>query len=527
MLLNTVLLISLIAAAFSAFFALVRQFQMLQQNSYYPSRYFLWVKDGYSLPLCIECIAFCASSLLWGQELYALQLAFIAAVLAARIFSAARVQKKSIKKLVFTGRIKRMFAAAFMLFAVLILLYVFFPRTLAAEIFAVTAFMLSFVSPLTAVLCRAVTAPVEKAVSLWYINDAKRILKGHKDLIVIGITGSYGKTSTKFILSRILSEKYNVVATPQSFNTPMGVVRTIREKLQPQTRIFICEMGAKNTGDIREICDIVHPKYGIITSVGPQHLETFKTIDNVFKTKFELADEVLKNGGTVFVNGDSTELIKRIDRSLYRIYGTGADFDFRAENIAYGKNGSEFTAVMGSESIPVSSKLLGLHSIINITGAAALAYTLGVEARDIKFAAAALKPAEHRLELKPYINGSVLIDDAYNANPEGCIEAVRVLASFEGMKKVIITPGLVELGEREYECNFALGVEAAKKCDIIILVGKNRSKPLREGAESVGFDKEKLFAVSSFAEASRLYSGFADRNTAVLFENDLPDNYLN
>ena len=95
------------------------------------------------------------------------------------------------------------------------------------------------------------------------------------------------------------------------------------------------------------------------------------------------------------------------------------------------------------------------------------------------------------------------------------------------MKKVIITPGLVELGEREYECNFALGVEAAKKCDIIILVGKNRSKPLREGAESVGFDKEKLFAVSSFAEASRLYSGFADRNTAVLFENDLPDNYLN
>ena len=524
--LNLILLISLILAAVSGLFALVRQYQMLQQNSYFPSRYLPWVKDSYSVQLCIECIAFCITSLLMSRRLFIAQLIILIAVLAIRVFICVNTQKKSIKKLVFTGRIKRLFSAAAILLSLFICMYAFFPKSTVGEIFAMLCLIFSFVSPLTALACRIITAPIEKAVSRWYINDAKRILREHSGLIVIGITGSYGKTTTKFILSRILSEKYNVVATPQSFNTPMGVVRTIREKIEPQTQIFICEMGAKNVGDIKEICDIVNPKYGIITSVGEQHLETFKTVDNVFKTKFELADEVLKNGGEIFVNGDSAELIKRIDRSLYTLYGTG-DFDAKAKDISYGRNGSEFTVLSGKTEIPLSSRLLGLHSIINITGAAALALRLGVTGEQIRFAVSALKPTEHRLELKPYINGSTLIDDAYNANPEGCLEAVRVLSSFDNMKKVIVTPGLIELGEKEYDCNFALGVEAVKKCDIIILVGLNRSKPLRDGVESVGFNPDNLYVVKSFKEAMEIYGKIADKNTVVLLENDLPDNYLN
>lgn len=522
---NVILLISVILAAVSGLFALVRQYQMLQQNSYFPSRYLPWVRESYAVPISLELIAFAASALLVSAKLYAVLLVYICLILVIRIILAVSTQKKSIKKLVVTGRIKRLFAAAAILLAVYIFLYVLIKRPLG-EIFVLLTLIFSFISPLTALVCRFITAPVEKLVSRWYINDAKRILREHENLTVIGVTGSYGKTTTKFILSRILSEKYNVVATPQSFNTPMGVVRTIREKIEPQTQIFICEMGAKNIGDIKEICDIVHPKYGIITSVGEQHLETFKTVDNVFKTKFELADEVLKNGGEVFVNGDSLELIKRIDKSLYTVYGTG-DFDVKAKNISYGRSGSEFTVVSGEAEIPLSSRLLGLHSVINITGAAALALKLGVTPENIRFAVSSLKPTEHRLELKPYINGSTLIDDAYNANPEGCLEAVRVLSSFDNMKKVIVTPGLIELGSKEYDCNFTLGLEAAKKCDIIILVGLNRSKPLREGAESVGFSPEKLFVVKSFKEAMGVYGEIADKNTVVLLENDLPDNYLN
>ena len=175
----------------------------------------------------------------------------------------------------------------------------------------------------------------------------------------------------------------------------------------------------------------------------------------------------------------------------------------------------------------LTSRLLGLHSIINIAGAAALAFTLGVSAEDIKFAVSSLKPTEHRLELKTSVSGSLLIDDAYNANPEGSLEAVRVLGSFDGMKKVIITPGLIELGEKEYSCNYALGLEAADKCDIIIFVGKNRSKPMVDAVNSTEFAKENLFVASSFLEAMEIYSRFADSNTVVLLENDLPDNYLN
>ena len=135
----------------------------------------------------------------------------------------------------------------------------------------------------------------------WYINDAKKIIKNCPDLLVIGITGSFGKTSVKYFLDELLSVKYNVLKTPGNFNTTLGVVKTIRSSLRATHDIFLCEMGAKNIGDIKEICDIVHPKMGIITSVGEMHLESFKSIENVRKTKFELADSLPENG-KIFLN---------------------------------------------------------------------------------------------------------------------------------------------------------------------------------------------------------------------------------
>lgn len=521
---NYYLLVSLVLAAVSSLFSLIRQLQMLQQNSYYPSRYFGWLKDN--LPF-YDVLLFLASALLFIFKFYIGQTIFIAAVLAVRIPKALNIQKKSIKKLVFTARIKRIFATAIVVHLVLIAVYVSFPVSAIGRLSMDFGLALSFLTPVFAFLLWALTVPVEKIVSIWYINDAKTKLKAYGNLKVIGITGSYGKTTTKFILTRILSEKFNVVCTPHSFNTPMGVVRTVREHFKPQTEIFVCEMGAKNVGDIKEICNIVHPDYGIITSVGEQHLETFKSVDNVFKTKFELADAVQKKNGKVFVNGDSKEIINRIEKNKFNIYGSKEDFNYVVKNVMSGRNGSQFDLFLGDETLTLSTKLLGQHSIVNIAGAAALAYSLGVSAEDIKFAVASLKPTEHRLELKTSVNRSLLIDDAYNANPEGSIEAVNVLSTFEGMKKVIITPGLIELGDKEYDCNYQLGVAAAKKCDKIILVGKNRSKPLADGIGSTDFNKKNLFVVSSFKEAMEVYSRFADDNTVVLLENDLPDNYLN
>ncbi len=518
-------LISTLLIAVSSIFALTRQFQMLQQNSYYPSRYLGWIGTSYINNLLLSSALYLISSMFYLFELYIVQLVFIAVLTIVRFILSITSQKKSIKPIVLTGRVKRLYGSVIILLTALSTVYVLNADNVFGRYFSVSIFLLSFFTPVLTLLCWCLTLPIEKLISAWYIHDAKKVLKNHKGMTVIGVTGSYGKTTTKFILTRILSEKFNVVCTPHSFNTPMGVVRTIREMLLPQTQIFVCEMGAKEVGNIKEVCDIANPHHAIITSVGPQHLDTFKSIENVFKTKFELADAVKKNDGLIFVNGDSKEIIDRIDGD-YKIYGTNKDFEYFAENISYGRYGSEFDITLGEEKIHLTTKLLGLHSIIDIVGAVALAYNLGVSANDIKYAVASLKPAEHRLEMKSFTNNSILIDDAYNSNPEGCLEAVRVLGSFDNMKKVIVTPGLVELGEKEYECNYALGKEATENCDVIILVGKNRSKPMQDAVNDSKFNKENLHIVASFKEAMEIYSSFADNNTVVLFENDLPDNYL-
>ncbi len=523
---NILFLISLIILGISGLVSTHRQFQMLQQNSYFPSRYYGWIKQSYTLETAIFSITFCALTLLYTNERYFALLILSVALLLYSIITGVRIHKKSIKKLVLTARVKRLFAVAFMTVGVLVTLSALFYGNTISDILIMLSVMLSVISPLLVITAYLLTYPIEKSVTAWYINDAKRILKSHGNLTVIGVTGSYGKTTTKFILQRILSEKFNVVATPQSFNTPLGVVRTIRGDLKPQTQIFICEMGAKKVGDIKEICDIANPDYGIITSVGPQHLDTFHSLDNVFKTKFELADAVLKKGGNVFINGSSAEINKRVSSDNYDIYGMENSLKYYADNITYSRNGSEFSLHLDGEEIRVSTKLLGLHSVNDIVAAAALAYKLGVSAAQIKFAIASLKPTEHRLELKTFNNSSLLIDDAYNSNPEGCLEAVKVLGSFTGMRKVIITPGLIELGSKEYECNFNLGACAAKYCDDIILVGLNRSKPIRDGVESTDFDKSRLHTVKSFKDAMALYAPTADKNSIVLLENDLPDNYL-
>lgn len=516
------ILISLIFSLLCGILNITRQLQMLQQNSYFPSRYSGWLKDN--LPTA-QFAAFFVYSNLLNIKPYFLVAAFSAVSFILSFYYCLKNQKKSIKKLAFTARVKRQFAAVSVIYLLLLAIYIIFNNLLFGRICMIILLTLSYLTPLTTYLCWAVTAPIEKLFAKHYINDAKKILKNHKNLKVIGVTGSYGKTTTKFILTRILSEKFNTVCTPHSFNTPMGVVRTVREHLKPQTQIFVCEMGAKNVGDIKEICDIVHPDIALITSVGAQHLETFKTVDNVFKTKFELADAVKSKDGNVFVNGDSKEIASRVKEGFI-LYGTENGCCYKAENISYGRNGSEFDLKLGEETLHLTSRLLGLHSIINITGAAALAYSLGVTTEEIKFAVASLKPTEHRLEMKSSINGSVMIDDAYNANPEGSIEAVRVLGSFHGMQKVIITPGLIELGDKEYECNYNLGLETARLCDIIIFVGLNRSKPMVEAVNSTEFDKSKMFVAKSFKEAMEIYSRFADSKTVLLIENDLPDNYL-
>lgn len=509
--------------------ASVRQMQMLQLNSYFAVRYLRWYKGAFKASKAILAIASVALSVAIGfaffneMQIHSAVSALLFLIII--VLSSLHKNKTSIKPLVVTARVKRMFAAEAVVLIILAVAAVF-TKGIVSSIFAGALFVLAALPELLVLIALIIMKPIEKAISNYYVNDAKKILASMKNLKIIGVTGSYGKTSTKFILGRILSEKYNTLVTPENYNTPMGVVITVRRDLRPQTEIFIVEMGAKRKGDIKEICDIANPHDGVITSVGPQHLDTFGNIETVVSTKFELADRVKENGGKIYLNTDNELINSKADDYPAVTYGTGT-CDCKATDISYSPLGLTATIEKGDISFKVTSKLLGYHNALNIAAAAGVALDLGLTKEEIAFAVSKLKPIEHRLELKPYINGSTLIDDAYNSNPEGCLEAVRVLGSFSDMKKIIVTPGLVELGEKEYECNKRLGQEAAKYCDTIILVGKNRSIPLKEGALGEGFNPDNLYVVSSFSEAVKTFSPMCDKNTVILFENDLPDNYLN
>ncbi|MEK7718884.1 MAG: UDP-N-acetylmuramoyl-tripeptide--D-alanyl-D-alanine ligase, partial [Bacteroidota bacterium] len=361
------------------------------------------------------------------------------------------IKQKQKKKFVFTARAIRLFSCASIFLALSFFTIIYFPseRNNYSLLLLIVLDLLLFAIILVAII---VVKPIELLINRWYYNDARRILKQMPDLLIIGITGSYGKTSTKFFLHKILSEKFNVLMTPESYNTTMGVIKTIREKLNPIHQVFIVEMGAKQIGDIKEICDLVHPQIGIITAVAEQHLETFKNIQNVQKTKFELANSLPQNG-KIYLNADFEKIENYIlNNNLEKYYYSTSktNTSYYSSNLIYTNRGLKFDIYRLNEKLlDIRTKLLGKYNVSNILGCCAVAYDLGIDIDNIKFAVNNLHPVPHRLEIKTNSNGITIIDDAYNSNPNGAAMALEVLNVVEGRKKIIVTPGMVELGEKE------------------------------------------------------------------------------
>ncbi|MDR1892806.1 MAG: UDP-N-acetylmuramoyl-tripeptide--D-alanyl-D-alanine ligase [Oscillospiraceae bacterium] len=521
------LFLSILLTAFATLFAVTRQFHMLQQSSYFPSRYMDWLLGALGARAFFLAAGYVLSLLfLFAFEGFLPLFIFSSAQAFIMFLAALSGQKRAKKRLVFTHRVIRLYTTvAVILFVPNLLFQIFGVSDNAAKIIFIVYTALLGASPLPALSAAVINSPIEKIIAGRYVNDARRILKANPEMAVIGITGSYGKTGTKYILGRILSERFNVLITPESYNTLMGVVRTIRERLKPGTEIFVAEMGAKNPGDIKEICDLVHPDMGIITSIGPMHLSTFKTVENIVKTKFELAGAVEAKQGKMYLCGDNEFIRARKVNTQTVYYGSEQGNEITAENIHVNKTGMTFDICRPELNFSVRTKLLGWHSVANILAAVAVALDLGIPVTDIQYAVSRLQPVPHRLELKPFINGSLLIDDAYNANPAGSLEAAAVLARFTGMKKIAVTPGLVELGEAEYEHNYNLGLALADVADVIFLVGTERSKPLTQAIGKTEFNPANVHVEKTFSDALETLRGMTDANTVVLFENDLPDNY--
>lgn len=438
------------------------------------------------------------------------------------VYQAMRKQHAK-KKLVYTARVKRLITTD-----VILALCVWGLVVGLGGIRLSTGILqiLTGLQVILLVVTNVINHPIEAGVSRYYINDAKRKLREVKGLTVIGVTGSYGKTSVKFYLQTLLQDRFNVLVTPESYNTPMGVVRTIRESLKPTHEIFVCEMGARHVGDIKEICDIVHPRHGIITSVGPQHLETFFNMENIKNTKFELAD-ALPADGMLFLNGDNEHIQDKAagyqNKIFYYSEGNGAGYC--ASDLKLSRLGTEFTVTApDGESERFQMRLVGAHNVINVMGAIAVAHSLGISLKELRVPVRRIEPVEHRMQLREH--GAVtVIDDAYNSNPVGSKAAVETLAMFEGVR-ILITPGMVELGEKEAEYNYKFGTYAADCCDYILLVGKKHTEPIREGVLSKGFPEEKCLVYDRLEEAvSYAYAIREQAHKYILLENDLPDNY--
>lgn len=501
--------------AFIAFsFAATYFVHMFQLNGYHRDGHMRWYNDNLGAVCAKMTFSLIALVLMIFTGHVTNIIAAVLNVLTLLFF----LPKEAKKPLAYTARIKRLLTTITMLYTVLVVASFFVPylHFISALGLVLVNFMVLFAD--------IVNSPVEKAVKQYYINDAKKILSSRKNLKIIGITGSYGKTSCKYFLTKLLSPKYNVLMTPASYNTPMGVVKTVREHLKNSHEIFVCEMGAKNIGDIKELCDLVHPDMGLISSVGPQHLESFKSIDNVVKTKFELYDAI-PDGGKVYLNYDN-EYIRnaKADKEVVT-YGCEYDkLDLLASNIILSEKGTDFDVTYNGKSLHFSTKLLGTHNVQNLAGCIAIALDLGVEESDLVLAVKRLESVPHRLQM---IDGEniTIIDDAFNANPSGTKAALEVLGSFDGTK-IIVTPGMIELGEKQAELNRAFGVDCTKVCDYILLVGKRIADDVYDGASSTDFPKERLLRFDKVEEAVQYARALvSDKKKFVLLENDLPDNY--
>lgn len=493
---------------------------MLQLESYKNERYYKWIKNNFSKVINIKEIILIIIPII----LILLKKEFVGIILLnivyliLNIFNKTQKQKKPF---VVTNRIKRIYITNIIINLILIS-FCFIKYNIGIILLGLATVFAYFI----VIAVNVINSPIEKSIQNKFYNKAKQKLSEMKNLKVVGITGSFGKTSTKYIVTTILSQKYNVLMTPESYNTTMGVVRTINEKMSSTHNLFVCEMGAKQVGDIKEICDLVKPSFGILTAIGPQHLETFKTIENVAKTKMELIDS-LPDDGIAFANYED-ENIKKQEISKNKIlYGFSKVCDYYAENIEINQRGSEFDVCSkNGDTYHIKTKLLGKHNILNIIAGVAIASKLGLTKEEILLGAKMLKPVPHRLELIQQPNGNIIIDDAYNSNSSGAKMALEVLGNFKDKQRILVTPGIVDLGEHAKKYNKLLGNQATDACDYIILVGEKQAEPILEGILEKGYDREKVYIAQNINDALQKVNEISKNNSVILLENDLPDNYI-
>ncbi|GIX17394.1 MAG: Mur ligase [Rhodothalassiaceae bacterium] len=474
----------------------------------------------------------------WAQ---AAGLTLVALGLIEGIRRSLTVLARAKKPLRLTARAWRILALAFAL-AVLVLVLLF----LAAARFAgidhpavatgIGALLVAQGAPFLLIAANALLAPVERRIRRRYRAEAEARLK-EIDPCVIGITGSFGKTSTKHILGHLLESLGPTLITPGSVNTEMGIVRIIREKLEPRHRHFVVEMGAYGPGSIARLCALTPPRIGVLTAVGEAHYERFTSLETVARAKMELAEAVWRQGGPLVAVLDGiaepalkSRLAARAVPGRVILVGSGEEADWRVREIAEDADGItlRFCPPGGGETV-WRAPLHGLHQGWNLIAAAAAAHELGMPLAAIAGALGSLTPVAHRLAVTRSAAGVTVIDDAYNSNPRGFRAALALLDELgrrAGGRRILLTPGMVELGARHDEAHRALGEEAAGRVDIALLVRPERFPSFEEGLRAAaGARAPEILHFARQADAEAWLKAHGRPGDVVLVENNLPDLY--
>jgi UDP-N-acetylmuramoyl-tripeptide--D-alanyl-D-alanine ligase len=445
-----------------------------------------------------------------------------------------------------TPRATRLLGTAFVIATVVIVLCLWLVSRLPlANVTALNFVVIGFIgllvfltAPVMLMAANLLMTPVEALFRQQFVRQAKRVL-AEVHPVVIGITGSYGKTTTKTFLAEILNGRYKTYATPKSYNTMMGVCMAINNDLKNDYSVeyFIVEMGAYIQGEIQRICALTPPQISIVVEVGLQHLERFGSLENTAAAKYEIIKALPPDGVGVF-NWDNSYVRQMYERGYpaARIAVTktvapdavpSGGPRFVAHEIQESLDGLTFavTDIESGASQMFRTKILGQHNVINILLATAVAVHEGMSLRDVAARVSLLQPPESRLAHQTTPEGITIINDAYSANPEGIVSALRVLAMHRTGKRLLITPGMVELGDLMERENRKLGEIAAGSATDVILVGEKQAQPIRAGLQGAGFPAEHVQVVETLSQAVDWYQRHLRRGDTVLFLNDLPDIY--
>jgi len=510
-----------------------RALHMLQQNLYNENnRYLKWVFKNLNttiINVSILSIFTAIVILLTNSEFIVNLLLFVLmCIYLVSYFKERKISLKNQNKkpLVYTKRVKRLIFTLTILYLLPILFSFIFVEYKNMFLLLLTIF--SGLSFYTVFLAMLLNHPIERIIYHHFETMAKNKLNSMKNLKIIGITGSYGKTSSKNILNDILNIKFNTLATPKSINTFNGLMTVVNNKLSKFDDVFIAEMGAYVKGEINGLCDLINPKYGIITSIGTAHLQTFGSEEAIQSGKMELIEH-LPHDGVGILNGDDLKQVNYKLKNNCKVIWIGIDnknVDVRASNIKIEGLKTTFDIKFKNDNkkYKFETKLLGKHNVYNILSSVALGYEFGISIKDLQLAVKRVKPIEHRLEIKR-IGKFYQIDDAYNSNPVGAKGALDVLGTIDGYR-VVVTPGMIELGKKEYDLNKEFGKQISQVADLVILIGKKQTKPILDGLKESNYPNDKIKILNDVRESYILINNLnVKKDVYALYENDLPDTY--